>query len=220
MTNEVLFVSETKLKAFTTVQENVSPKVLIPYVYDSQNIDLINLLGSKLQNELKVQIKTNTLTEPNAYLLDNFIGNVVLNFALFRALPWIHYKLVNRGVLQMKSDTGDQVKMDEIQWLQKEQKNIAEMYAFIMQKYLYANMNLYTAWTTVNALQGIVPDRASPFTSPLTIGSYPYAFRKRLWSNVRNGNYMYNPMGDTPMGGAGNGFACDFPYYLYGGFGV
>jgi hypothetical protein len=216
MTNEVLFVSETKLKAFTSINANVSPSVLIPYVYDSQNIDLINLLGTRLQNELKLQIRTGTLTDDNAYLLNNFIGNVVLNYALYRALPWIHMRILNKGVMTMKSESGDPVKMEEIQWLQKEQKNIADMYAFIMQKYLYGNMNLYPAWSQSNALSGIVADRSSPFTSALVVPSAPYAFRKRLMQNRQNGNYMYNIAGDTPSGGTATTW-CDFPYWLYPG---
>jgi len=215
MTNEVLFVSETKLKAFTSINTNVSPSVLIPFVYDSQNLDLVNLLGSRLQNELKLQIKTGTLTADNTYLLNNFIGNVVLNYALYRALPWIHMRILNKGVMTMKSESGDPVKMEEIQWLQKEQKNIADMYAFLMQKYLFGNMNLYPAWNQANALEGIIPDRSSPFTSALIVPSQPYAFTKRLNAMRRDGNYMYNIAGDTPAGSATTW--CDFPAWLYFG---
>jgi hypothetical protein len=77
--NEILFVSEEKLKAFTTINENVSPQLLIPYVLNAQNTYLVNLIGSTFQKDLALQVRTNTVTADNAYLLDEYIGPVVLN---------------------------------------------------------------------------------------------------------------------------------------------
>ena len=81
----VLFISEEKLKSFTSIHQSVSPTDLVPYVMQSQDIYLQNYLGSTFYQELQFQIKANELSAPNRYLIDNYIGPMLCNYSMYHS---------------------------------------------------------------------------------------------------------------------------------------
>jgi len=212
--NEVLLVSEEKLKAFTTVNENVSPQLLIPYILNSQNTYLVNLIGSSFLKELYLQVKTNTVTEANTYILDEYIGQVVLQYGLMMALPFLKYKILNKSILSPKSETSDSIDLDELKYLVAEVKNTAEQYAMLLQRYLFWHSADYPLWNNALAMDGVIPDRGNVFTSPLVTSHYPYGFKRRLAETANRGGYGF-ALGSNPTG-TESGALCDFPWWLYG----
>ncbi len=111
---EVLLISEEKLKAYTTLNENLSPQILIPYVLQSQDTYLVNWIGSSFYKELKDQVRTNTVSVANAYILDEYIGPMLVQYAMASAIPFIKYRFVNKGILSPKSETADSIELEEI----------------------------------------------------------------------------------------------------------
>ena len=211
---EVLLVSEEKLKAFTTINDNVSPQILIPYVFNAQNTYLVNLIGSSFMKELYLQVKTNTVTQVNRYILDEYIGNVVLNYSLMMALPFLKYKILNKSILSPKSETADSIDLDELKYLVAQVKNTAEQYAMLLQQYLYWHSNDYPLWNSALAQDGVIPDRGNVYTAPLVTSHYPYAWKKRLAQTANRGGYGF-ALGSNPTG-TESGVLCDFPWWLWG----
>ena len=81
---EVLLVSQEKMTAYTNLNQNLSPDLLLQHVYNAQNTYLINLIGSSFYRELKDQVRSNSVTPANKLFLDDYVGNVVLNYAFFK----------------------------------------------------------------------------------------------------------------------------------------
>jgi hypothetical protein len=212
--NQVLLVSEEKLKAFTTINENVSPQLLIPYILNSQETYLVNLIGSSFLKELYLQVKTGTVSAANQFILDEYIGQVVLQYGLVMALPFLKYKILNKSILSPKSETADSIDIDELKYLVAEVKNTAEQYAMLLQKYLFWHSADYPLWNNALAMDGVIPDRGNVFTSPLVTSHYPYAFKKRLAQTANRGGYGF-ALGSNPTGTEAGAF-CDFPWWLYG----
>ena len=212
--NEVLLVSEEKLKAFTTVNENVSPQLLIPYILNSQNTYLVNLIGSSFLKELYLQVRTNTVTQANRFILDEYIGQVVLQYGLMMALPFLKYKILNKSILSPKSETSDSIDLDELKYLVAQVKNTAEQYAMLLQRYLFWHSNEYLLWNNALAMDGVIPDRGNVYTAPLVTSHYPYAWKKRLAQTANRGGYGF-ALGSNPTG-TESGALCDFPWWLYG----
>ena len=212
--NEVLLVSEEKLKAFTTVNENVSPQLLIPYILNSQNTYLVNLIGSSFLKELYLQVKTGTVTEANTYILDEYIGQVVLQYGLMMALPFLKYKILNKSILSPKSETSDSIDLDELKYLIAQVKNTAEQYAMLLQKYLFWHSNDYPLWNNALAMDGVIPDRGNVYTSPLVTSHYPYGYKRRLAETANRGGYGF-ALGSNPTG-TESGALCDTPWWLWG----
>lgn len=213
--NEVLLVSEEKIKAFTTINENVSPQLLIPHILNAQNTYLVNLLGSTFLKDIYLQVRTNSVTVLNKYLLDEYIGPVVLNYGLMMAIPFLNYKILNKSIMVPKSETAENIDLDEVKYLVTEVRNVADQYAMLLQRYLFYHMNDYPLWNTANMRDGVLPDKGSPFISPLTVPHYPYAWKKRLFTQAARGQYGYTLQGSIGQVGQ-QGALCDFPWWIWG----
>lgn len=211
--NQVLLVSEEKLKSYTTLNENLSPEILVPYVLTSQDTYLVNWIGSTFYDELKLQVRTNTVTAANAYILDEYIGPMLVQYALSSVIPFVKYRFVNKGILSPKSETADSIDLEEVKYLVAETKNYAQQYAFLLQRYLYFHSNLYPLWNTALAQDGVIPMKSNPFSAALVVPRGPYAFRKKLAERASRGQYGYSLDGAV-LGQPGQ--YCDFPWWLWG----
>jgi hypothetical protein len=193
MTNpNVLFVSEEKLKSFTSIHQSVSPTDLTPYVMQAQDIYLQNFLGATFYQQLQNQVKTNTISSPNRFILDQFIGPMLCNWAMYHAIPFLTYKIFNKSILKPEGENAPSVELDEVKFLQVQVKDVAESYTKQMQFYLKNNPNLYPAWNNPEIKDGMLPDKKSPYFSGLQTNSKYFN-----WKKYRN--YPYGN-GETPGG--------------------
>ena len=81
----VLFISEERLKASTTIGLNVDPALLLPYVKQSQKLYVETKLGTDLNDKLKTLIIAGTVNnagnEAYATLLNDYIAEMLPSFA-------------------------------------------------------------------------------------------------------------------------------------------
>ena len=175
-----LFVSEEKLKYFTSVNQNVSPNDLVPYILQAQDIYLQNYLGATYYQSLKSNVLAGTISGPDQYLMDNYIGSALCNWGLMMALPFLKYKIFNKSVLSPKSETADSITLEELKFLQNECRNTAETYSKRLQEWLRNHPGDYPLWTSWNVLDGPAPDKGNPYFGNIVTPHQPYAYKKRL----------------------------------------
>jgi hypothetical protein len=192
----VLMISEEKLKSYTSIHESVSPDELVPYILQSQDIYLQGYLGATFYQQLQNQITAGVITTPNRYLLDNYIGNILCNFAMYHALPFLKYKVFNKSILSPSSETAENIGLDELKFLQNEVRSVAENYTKLMQIYLQNHPNDYPAWTSPNVLDGVAPDKKTPYFGGLQTNSKWFNYKKYR-------NYPYGTGERGPWGGNG-----------------
>jgi hypothetical protein len=182
MATEVFFISEEKIKSFTDVNENVYVSDLIPGLISSQDLDLQNLLGSKFYDGLKARILANTLSVDETNLINEFIAPFLLNQAVWRILPNIKWKLLNKSVLSPSSETANTISLEEFQYLRNDQLNTATFYAERLRNHLVQYNYLYPEYVSPD-FKGIVPDRneqaSSQFSMPSTNTYGPMIYGRR-----------------------------------------
>lgn len=184
-----LFVSEQKLKSFTSVNENVSPRDLVPFILQSQDIELQNYLGSTFYMQLKSQVLNNTLTAANQFLIDNYIAAALCNWGLMRALPFLRTKIYNKSVMTPTSDSSQSTNLEEIKFLQEQLRSTAETYTKRMMERLILHPSDYPAYTAPSSLDGQLPDKTDPYFGSLVTTGRPYAYGKKLRARWNNGGY-------------------------------
>jgi hypothetical protein len=190
---EILLVSEDKLKSFTTINFNLSPDDLQPYVFDAQQIYLQNYLGASYLNALKTRVYNGTTTSADTTLLDDYIGPMLCNWALYMALPTIKYRVYNKGVLSGTSENAETIELNELQFLMNQVKNIAENYTRRMQEHLQYYSSDYPEYNSPDIAAGQLPDKANNYNNNLVIPHYPYAAKQRILRNARyNGGGYYS----------------------------
>ena len=183
---EVLFVSEEKLKSFTSINQNVSPLDLTPYILQVQDIYLQNYIGTTFYWQLKEQVRTNTVSNANKFVLDNYIGSALCNWALQQALPFLKYKIFNKSVLSPTSENADTIDLEELKFLQEQCRETAQTYMKRCIEWMVLHPGAYPKYITPNVLDGQLPERGNPYYDNLVTPKRPYAWKKKIAYNNRD----------------------------------
>ena len=157
----VLFISEDKLKNSTAINMNVDVDLLLPFVKQAQKLYVETKLGTQLNQKLKDLITAGTINDPanSAYktLLDTYIGDMLPNFALYHAIPFLRFKVENGNIYSKTSETGNALSTEEAQHLREEVKNTGEYYMERMIDYICNNTGSFPEYST-NSGADVTPD--------------------------------------------------------------
>jgi hypothetical protein len=154
----VLFISESKLKSSTAINLNVSTDLLLPYVRQAQKLYVEPKLGTDLFEALKTKITGGTLTGAYKTLVDDYIGDMLPNWAFYHAIPFLRFKIENGNIYSKTSETGNSLSTEEAQHLREEVRNTAEYYTERMIEYVTNNLTDFPEYST-NSGAEISPDR-------------------------------------------------------------
>ncbi len=158
----VLFISEAKLKDSTAINLNVDIDLLLPYVRQSQKLYVETKLGTDLTQKLKDLITAGTLgnagNEAYKTLVDEYIGDMLPNWAFFHAVPFLRFKIENGNIYSKTSETGTSLTTEESQHLREEIRNTAEYYTERMIDYVTNNIGSFPEYST-NSGADVSPDR-------------------------------------------------------------
>ena len=148
----VLFISEAKLKDSTAINLNVSTDLLLPYLRQSQKLYVETKLGTDLNDKLKDLIVAGTVNLPAnaAYktLLDDYIGDMLPNWALYHAIPFLRFRVEGGNIYSKSSETGTALTTEEAQHLREEIRNTAEYYTERLISYICNNNSLFPEYNT------------------------------------------------------------------------
>ena len=154
----VLFISEAKLKDSTAINLNVDVELLLPYVRQAQKLYVETKLGTDLTDKLKAEITAGTLTGAYKTLVDDYIGDMLPNWAFYHAIPFLRFKIENGNIFSKTSETGNSLSTEEAQHLREEVRNTAEYYTERMIDYVTNNLSSFPEYST-NSGADVSPDR-------------------------------------------------------------
>ena len=83
----VLLISETKLKNFTDIDPNVSSSVLLPFISVVQQTKLEYIIGARYYKDLLYGVSGNTLSQTDTNFLNYFAQPMLVWAAYAEALP-------------------------------------------------------------------------------------------------------------------------------------
>jgi hypothetical protein len=123
----IIFIDENYLKNNTTLCGNIDSTELVPYISEAQHMYIKPILGVNLFNDLQSKIQTNELSQSDVEVLD-FVAKPLALYTTYLALPTLHLKLRNKGILKQSGDNSQNADLKEIQWLRQEFLNRASFY--------------------------------------------------------------------------------------------
>jgi hypothetical protein len=157
----VLFISEAKLKDSTAINLNVDVDLLLPYVRQAQKLYVETKLGTDLTQKLKDLITAGTIgnvgNEAYKTLVDDYIGDMLPNWAFYHAVPFLRFKIENGNIYSKTSETGSALSTEEAQHLREEVRNTAEYYTERMIEYVRNNITSFPEYNT-NSGADVSPD--------------------------------------------------------------
>ena len=148
----VLFISEAKLKDSTAINLNLSTDLLLPYVLQAQKLYVEPKLGTTLYEKLEALITAGTIgnvgNEAYKTLVDDYIGDMLPNWAFYHAIPFLRFKIENGNIYSKTSETGNSLSTEEAQHLREEIRNTSEYYTERLIDYVTNNITLFPEYNT------------------------------------------------------------------------
>lgn len=174
MAKEVLFVSETKLKSFTAINQNVDMALLVSNIFIAQEVHLQPVIGSKgyhyLQNTIRSsQLSGTTISDVDRNLLDNFIAPVCIHAAYFEALPDIWVRNMNKGLIQGNTEQGTGVDIKSMAYFRGIAQSRYQFYLQRLQDQLQAYSSDYPWYFSYTDKDGM-PSAQTNYFSGIFLG--------------------------------------------------
>jgi hypothetical protein len=144
----VLLISQTKLKAFTTINQNTDEALLTSCVFIAQELGLQNLLGTKgydyYTNLVKsVQLSGATMSSADQTMLNEYISPYLQHRAYFEAMPEIWARKSNKGIQVGSSEQSNAIDIKGMSYLRDIELSRYNFYAQRMMDRIQAFPNDY-----------------------------------------------------------------------------
>lgn len=162
--NKVKFISTIYLKENTTIEDNVDDNKLVPFIYKCQDIYLQQILGTTFFEHLKDAIVNDSLTTYEDNLIRDYIQNMVSEWTLYEALPFISNKITNKSLSQENYEFGTPSTLDDLKYLRNSIRDMAEFYSKRLNKYLCDNSSLFPVYQNPNSKENLRKNSKSYFS--------------------------------------------------------
>jgi len=149
----ILLISENKLKNFSDIDSNVTSSVLLPFIGVVQQTKLEYIIGSRYYRTLLTQVSGSTLTDINNNFLQYFVQPMLIWAAYAECLPSIFMRIKNNGIVNGAENT---VTIKEMEYMQTRADDRSQFFEQRMIEELIFNSNNYPevySWTTRDGLQ-------------------------------------------------------------------
>ena len=157
-----LFISRTDLVKNTILDGNVDTDKFIQFIKIAQEIHIRNYLGSRLYNKISADIIAGTLTGAYLTLVNTYIQDMLIHYAMVDYLPFAAYQIKNGGVFKHISENSESVSKNEIDYLVNKEREFAEYYTRRMIDYVTYNISSFPEYNTNNN-EDVYPSKDSLF---------------------------------------------------------
>jgi spore coat polysaccharide biosynthesis protein SpsF (cytidylyltransferase family) len=138
-TKDVLFMTTDYYKRNTVVSLNVDNELIIPHIISTQNKWIEKILGTKLFNVVKQEIKDASVSNRIKTLIEEYIQPTLVHYTTYEALPFFNFKVTNKAVSKKFSDNSDYSELNEINYLRGLVRDNGEYMAERLTKFLMAD---------------------------------------------------------------------------------
>ena len=167
-----ILISEQRVKQITNLDDNVRVDEITPFIIQAQDLYLQDTLGTKLFNRLKDGVVANDLNADEQTLLNDYIGSMLANYALYLMLPGLKYKLVEKGIVSGQSEETGATSLDELKYLRQTVLDTAEFYDKRLRQFLCdVDSGTYPQYDSPGN-DGMMPNDDSPYFAGLVTPKY------------------------------------------------
>tara|TARA_R110002020_G_scaffold49786_2_gene141409 strand:- start:5975 stop:6556 length:582 start_codon:yes stop_codon:yes gene_type:complete len=96
-----LYISATRLKRDTAIGGSVDDNLIMPYILLAQDMNILPILGTDLDNKLKTEIQADTLTGNYQTLVETYLQPALVQFAFTQLIPFLRLRFVNNAIVTM-----------------------------------------------------------------------------------------------------------------------
>ena len=166
----ILLISENKLKNFTDIDQNVTSAVLLPFIGVVQQTKLEYIIGRRYYVELLEQVVNSNLTTINNNFLQYFCQPLLIWAAYAECLPSVFMRIKNNGIVAGSEKT---ITISEMQFLQTRADERSQFFERRMIEELIFNQSNYPAVYTYTSTDGMRPHLGKNYFCGLHLNNGP-----------------------------------------------
>jgi len=158
-----LFIKRQDLVKNTALSGNVDTDKFIQFIKLAQEIHVRNYLGTDLYNKISNDIIADTLTGDYLSLVNDYIQDMLIHYAMAEYLPFAAYTISNGGVHKHRSENSETAQKSEIDQLIAKERDYAEYYTNRFLDYMSFNAASKFPEYYSNTNEEIHPDKDAGF---------------------------------------------------------
>ena len=144
-----LNISATRLKKDTALGGSVDDNLIMPYILLAQDMYILPILGTDLDNKLKSEIQAGTLAGAYKTLIEDYLQKALVQFAFAELAPFMRLRFVNNAIVVMgATDQSSSASYDDIKPLMDRAKDAAEFYRERTIDYLRNNTSSFSEYSS------------------------------------------------------------------------
>ena len=166
----ILLISENKLKNFTDIDQNVTSAVLLPFIGVVQQTKLEYIIGRLYYVQLLNEVATNTLTTINNNFLQYFVQPMLIWSAYAECLPSIFMRIKNNGIVAGSEKT---ITISEMEYMQTRADDRGQFFERRMIEEIIYNQSNYPLVYTYTSTDGMRPHLGKNYFSGVHLNNGP-----------------------------------------------
>jgi hypothetical protein len=156
----VLLISETKLKAFTTLNQNIDMALLTSTIYMAQELGLQTLIGTKgydyyMDLVKSVQLSGGTMSQADSIMLNDYIAPYLIHRAFYEAMPEVFARKMNKAITIGNTEQGSSIDIKGMSYLREIEQGRYEFYAQRLMDRVMAFPSQYPWYFNYNQQDGM-----------------------------------------------------------------
>ena len=157
-----LFITRYDLVSNTFLSGKVDTDKFIQFIKIAQEVHIEQYLGTKLYDEISADIIAGTLSGTYQTLVNDYIQQMLIHFAMVEYLPFAAFTASNGGVFKKTIENGETLERSELAMLIDKERNLAEYYTRRFIDFMSFNQSSYPEYTS-NTNDDIHPLKDSVF---------------------------------------------------------
>jgi hypothetical protein len=157
LNDNVLLITKDHLFKYTQLQGNVDIDKVTPFVKIAQDIEVQEILGTKLYRKILTDVKNNVLAGNYLTLVNDYIQPMLIHYAMSDFMLFHGYEISNAGILRNTPEGTSLPAKEELDSLVKRQRDIAETYRTKAVDYLSYYPQLFPEYNA-DQQAGMYPD--------------------------------------------------------------
>jgi hypothetical protein len=186
MSRNVLLISETKLKNYTTINQNVDMALLVSCIWIAQELGLQTLIGTKgydyyMNLVMSAQTSGTTISNPDRIMLDDYIGPYLIHRAYYESMPEIFARKMNKAITIGNTEQGSSIDIKGMSYLRDIEQGRYEFYAQRLLDRVQAYSSEYPWFYSWSDRDGMNSSNQTYFAGLHIEPGYRYPPRRNAW---------------------------------------
>lgn len=172
-----LFITPAAIKKYGTIEDNVDEKLINATIIMIQDMQLQQILGTSLYDEICDQIDASTsgtsdaVSARNLTLLTDYIFDFLVNAVIAEGCMTFIYRYSNKSVITANSDNQFPISREQVQDIMAKWQNQADFYAKRLGDYLRQEATNYPLFFNGNPNSSDINPKVPKYNSGFYLGN-------------------------------------------------